>query len=439
MEDKLITEDKLYHEAALILKLPFIDLESRIIRKDILYIVPESIATTHYVVAFEQDKKETKLATTNPDDLQIFEFISRRTGLKSSIHLTTPRIFAEVLKQYRTSLKAEFSALTKAEEQKEEPEKLKKLAEDLPVIRVVDSLLEHAIFERASDIHIEPAEKELAVRYRIDGILRNVMTLPALVQAGIVARIKILSNLKLDEHRLPQDGRFKITAQNAKFSVRVSIIPIMDGEKIVMRLLNEGAEAYTLEQLVFEPSQLEILKRNIAKPHGILLVTGPTGSGKTTTLYSVLSVLNSPKVNISTIEDPVEYRMAGINQSQVNPRIGFTFAVGLRSLLRQDPNIIMVGEIRDVETADIAVHSALTGHLVLSTLHTNDAATSLPRLIDMGIPSFLIAFTTNLIIAQRLTRKLCPLCAEKYRLTKVDLEELHKKIDIEAVTKKCAN
>lgn len=436
LQTKTVSEDQLYRQAALTLEMPFMDLAAQIIRKDILYIVPEPIATTHHVVPFDKTDTEISLATTDPDDLRIFEFIGRRTGLKTKVYLTSPRALDESLKQYRVSLKAEFEAITKGEEKPDEQEKLKKLAEDLPVVRIVDSLLEHAIFERASDIHIEPAEKEIAVRYRIDGILRNVMTLPAIVQPGIVARIKILSNLKLDEHRLPQDGRFKIASQNNKFSIRVSIIPVFDGEKIVMRLLNEGAEAYSLDQLGFEPDQLEVLKRNIKKPHGMLLVTGPTGSGKTTTLYSILGVLNSPKINISTVEDPVEYRMPGINQSQVNSRIGFTFATGLRSLLRQDPNIIMVGEIRDVETADIAIHAALTGHLVLSTLHTNDAATTLPRLIDMGVPAFLIAFTANLIIAQRLVRKLCKECPTKYKLSAADVAELKKQMDIDSIVAK---
>ena len=436
LQGRIVSEDQLYRQAALAIEMPFVDLGAQIVRKDILYIVPEPIATTHHIVPFDKTDTEIKLATTDPDDLQIFEFIGRRTGLKTKIHLTSPRALDESLKQYRVSLKAEFEAITKGDEKPDEQEKLKKLAEDLPVVRIVDSLLEHAIFERASDIHIEPAEKEIAVRYRVDGILRNVMTLPAIVQPGIVARIKILSNLKLDEHRLPQDGRFKISGQTNKFSIRVSIIPVFDGEKIVMRLLNEGAEAYSLDQLGFEPDQLEILKRNIKKPHGMLLVTGPTGSGKTTTLYSILGVLNSPKINISTVEDPVEYRMPGINQSQVNARIGFTFASGLRSLLRQDPNIIMVGEIRDVETADIAIHAALTGHLVLSTLHTNDAATTLPRLIDMGVPAFLIAFTANLIIAQRLVRKLCKECPTKYKLSAADVTELKKQMDVDTIVAK---
>ncbi len=261
------------------------------------------------------------------------------------------------------------------------------------------------------------------------------MTLPKNVQSGIIARIKILSNLKVDEHRLPQDGRFKISSKEYKVSFRVSIIPIFDGEKIVMRLLNEKAQILNLEQLGFQPKSLAIVKRNIKKPHGMILVTGPTGSGKTTTLYTILNILNTPEVNISTVEDPVEYRMPRVNQSQINPKIGFTFANGLRALLRQDPDIIMVGEIRDEETAEIAVHSAMTGHLVLSTLHTNDAVTTLPRLADMGIPSFLIATTTNIIIAQRLVRKICPNCIQSYNLDKQTIEDLKKYLNVENLLK----
>jgi len=273
----------------------------------------------------------------------------------------------------------------------------------------------------------------MIVRYRIDGILRNVMTLPKNVQSGIIARIKILSNLKVDEHRLPQDGRFKIATKEYKVSFRVSIIPTYGGEKIVMRLLPEKAQVLNLEQLGFQPGSLEIIKRNIAKPHGMVLVTGPTGSGKTTTLYTVLNMLNTPKVNILTIEDPIEYRMHHVNQSQVNPKIGYTFAGGLRAFLRQDPDIIMVGEIRDQETAEIAIHAAMTGHLVLSTLHTNDAPTTLPRLMEMGVPSFLVSSTTNVIIAQRLVRKICPNCIQSFNLDKQTIEELEKQLNIESI------
>jgi type IV pilus assembly protein PilB len=290
----------------------------------------------------------------------------------------------------------------------------------------VDTLLEYAIFESASDIHIEPTEKDIVIRYRIDGILRDVMTLPKNIQPGIIARIKVLSNLKLDEHRLPQDGRFKIETGDYRIAFRVSVLPVFDGEKIVLRLLDESKQTLTLEQLGILEKPLEILKKNIKKPHGMILVTGPTGSGKTTTLYTMMNLLNTPQVNISTVEDPIEYRMSRINQSQVNPKIGFTFATGLRALLRQDPNIIMVGEIRDQETAEIATHAAMTGHLVLSTLHTNDAAGAIPRLSEMGVPNFLIASTVNVIIAQRLVRKICQNCIQSYTLAQEDIIQIEK-------------
>lgn len=434
IEKKVITPLSLYESASQYFKVPFVNLKGQTIRKDILFSIPEPIATTHNLIAFEGDDKEIKIATLDPEDLEIFEFIKKKTGLKPKIYLTTPDSIKDNLKQYHKSLKAEFDYLTKGGQKGEggtEDEKdLKKLAEDLPVIRIVDTLLEYAIFQEASDIHIEPEEKDIIVRYRVDGILHNVMILPKNVQSGIIARVKILSNLKVDEHRLPQDGRFKIASEEYKVSFRVSIIPTFDGEKIVLRLLNEKAQILNLEQLGFQPSSLEIVKKNIKKPHGMILVTGPTGSGKTTTLYTILNILNTPEVNISTIEDPIEYRMPRVNQSQINPKIGFTFATGLRALLRQDPNIIMVGEIRDEETAEIAVHAAMTGHLVLSSLHTNDAVTTLPRLSDMGVPSFLVATTTNVIIAQRLVRKICPNCIQSYNLDKQAIEELSTNLNV---------
>ena len=432
---KIVGEEQLYETVAQYYSLPFINLKNETIRKDILFLIPEPIAATHKIVAFDKNDTELKIASLNPEDMQIFEFLAKKTGLEVKIHLTTPESINEALKNYHKGLKAEFQELTKEKETEEEAggTKLKELAHDLPVIRIVDTLIEYAIFERASDIHIEPTEKEVIVRYRIDGILRNVMTLPKSVHAGIIARIKILSNLKLDEHRLPQDGRFKVATNEYKVSFRVSIIPAYDGEKIVMRALNEQTGVITLEQLGFQKKSLERIKRNITKPHGMILVTGPTGSGKTTTLYSILNILNRPEVNITTIEDPIEYRMPGINQSQVNPKIGYTFASGLRSFLRQDPNIIMVGEIRDQETAEIAIHAALTGHLVLSTLHTNDAPTTLPRLSEMGIPAFLVASTCNVIIAQRLVRKICQDCIESYTLTKEEISKLEKQINLESV------
>jgi len=432
IEKKITTSSSLYENAASYFKVPFINLKDQIIRKDVLFNIPEPIASTHQVVSFAADDKEIKIATLDPENIEIFEFIRKKTNLKPVIYLTTPDSLNETIKQYHKSLKAEFKDL--ADENIDSGDaNLKKLAENLPIVRIVDTLLEYAIFEGASDIHIEPEEKDIIARYRVDGILRTVMTLPKNVQSGIIARIKILANLKVDEHRLPQDGRFKINTKEYKVSFRVSIIPTFDGEKIVMRLLNEKAQVLTLEQLGLQPSALETIKRNISKPHGMILVTGPTGSGKTTTLYTVMNILNTPEVNIMTIEDPIEYRMPRVNQSQVNPKIGYTFAAGLRAFLRQDPNIIMVGEIRDQETAEIAIHAAMTGHLVLSTLHTNDAVTTLPRLSDMGVPAFLVASTTNIIIAQRLVRKICPNCIQSYKLDKQTVTELKQQLDLENI------
>jgi len=295
-------------------------------------------------------------------------------------------------------------------------------------------LLKHAILQRSSDIHIEPTEKEVVVRYRIDGILHDAMVLPRLAAPGIVARIKVLSSLKLDEHRLPQDGRFKIESEDYKYSVRVSILPVFSGEKIVMRLLPESSKAFSLEELGLRGDALEKVHLNLKKPVGMLLVTGPTGSGKTTTLYAMLEILNTPQVNISTVEDPVEYRMIRINQTQVNSKIGLTFASGLRSLVRQDPDIIMVGEVRDNETASLAINAALTGHLVLSTLHTTDAAGAIPRLVDMKAEPFLISSTLDVIIAQRLVRKLCPE-KKKYTLNSTEIKNLAKHCDLNNILK----
>ncbi len=435
--DKIIDEAKTFEKIAKTkYKLPFIDLSSQTIRKDVLQLIPEPIAQFHYIVAFDKTDDKLKVATLDPGDLQTITFIEKKVGLPLEIYYTTPSSLENVLKQYHKSLKAEFEKISKkSKEEVGESEKLKELAEDLPIIRVVDTLLEYAIFEGASDIHIEPEEKEVRIRYRIDGMLREVMTLPKKIHPGLVARIKILSNLKLDEHRLPQDGRFKIENDEYKISFRVSVIPIFDGEKIVMRLLSESNRILTLEQLGFQGNSLERIKRNIDKPHGMVLVTGPTGSGKTTTLYTILNILNKPKVNITTIEDPIEYRMPRVNQSQVNPKIGYTFAAGLRAFLRQDPDIIMVGEIRDEETAEIAVNAAMTGHLVLATLHTNDAATALPRLQDMKVASFLVASTVNVIIAQRLVRKVCPNCVTKYKLDKEVIKELNEQFNTEDIFK----
>jgi type IV pilus assembly protein PilB len=378
----------------------------------------------------------------DPQDLRTIEFLKKVAPFRILPRLTNRESIKNVLRQYQKTLEAEFGELIKKEgetiktlkeeEKIEEREELEKMATELPIIRIVDTFIKHAILQRASDIHVEPTEKEVLVRYRIDGILRDAMILPKITAPGIVARIKVLSNLRLDEHRLPQDGRFKIEAEDYRYSIRVSILPVFDGEKIVMRLLPETAKAFTLEQLGLAGKALQDVQDNLKKPVGMTLVCGPTGCGKTTTLYSMMAILNNPGVNISTIEDPIEYRMPRINQTQVNPKIGLTFASGLRALVRQDPDIIMVGEIRDNETASLAINAALTGHLVLSTLHTNSAAGAIPRLIDMKVEPFLISSTLNCIVAQRLVRKLCGE-KEKYFLTKADLENLEKYCDLERI------
>lgn len=440
-----VGEEELKRLEAYILGIPFVDLSKEMVNHEILQIIPEPIARKHNIIAFKKIGNDLQVAMLDPDDIQTIEFIKKKSGLRVVPRLTTPESIKHVLKQYQKTLEAEFGEIIKKESaaftvsteregRKTETEELKKLAEDLPVIRIVDTLVRHAILQNASDIHAEPLEKEVLVRYRIDGILHDAMILPKQIAPGIVARIKVMSNLKLDEHRLPQDGRFKIETNEYRISFRVSILPVFDGEKIVMRLLPESVKGYTLEELGFWGVNLDRIYRAIKKPTGIILATGPTGSGKTTTLYTILEMLNTPGVNISTIEDPIEYRIPRINQTQVRPDIGLSFATGLRSLLRQDPNIIMVGEIRDKETASLAINAALTGHLVLSTLHTNSAAGALPRLLDMKVEPFLIVSTVTAIISQRLVRRLCEE-QEPHYLTKTEIESLKKDNDLDAIAR----
>ena len=444
VSDGSIREEELIKLEAYILGIPFVNLEKEMIPSEVLKIIPEPIARSHNIIAFRKMGQDLEVAMLDPEDLRTIEFIKKKASLRILARLTTQESIRNALRQYQKTLEAEFGDIIKKEaggiksikeeEFSEEKEDLRKVAEELPVIRIVDTLLKHAILQRSSDIHIEPTEKEVIVRYRIDGILHDAMLLPRVASSGIVARIKVLSNLKLDEHRLPQDGRFKIESGEYKYSIRVSILPIFSGEKIVMRLLSETAKAYTLEALGLRGEALEEVEHNLKRPVGMILVTGPTGCGKTTTLYAMMEILNTPQVNISTVEDPIEYRMPRINQTQVNPKINLTFASGLRSLVRQDPDIIMVGEIRDTETSSLAINAALTGHLVLSTLHTTNAAGSIPRLIDMKAEPFLISSTLNIIIAQRLVRKLCP-DSEKYTLKDSDLKNLAKCCDLNSALK----
>ncbi len=430
----LLTEDDLRRMQAYILGIPFVDLKNQKLDFSVLSLIPEPIARNHNIVAFKKTKDTLEVAMLDTEDLTAIDFVKKKVGLKILPRLTDNESMKWALLSYQKTLKAEFgdiiqsqaSSIKQVSDKSDDnvPEAdLKKLAEDIPVVRIVDTLLKHAIIQDASDIHIEPEENQVLIRYRIDGLLRDAMILPRNTVAGITARIKVLSNLKLDEKRLPQDGRFKIDAEGEKVSFRVSTLPTYYGEKTVMRLLRENAAGFTLEGLGFHGQGLEDIHKALRLTTGMILATGPTGCGKTTTMYTCLDILNTPDVNISTIEDPVEYQMNRINQTQVRPDIGLTFANGLRTLVRQDPDIIMVGEIRDNETAGLAINAALTGHLVLSTLHTNSAAGAIPRLLDMKAEPFLLVSTLNVVIAQRLVRKLAA-GKTKHFLTKEELNSL---------------
>ncbi|MDQ3245206.1 MAG: GspE/PulE family protein [bacterium] len=434
-----IAEPDLRKTEAYILGLPYVNLEKEKIDISILSLIPEPIARNYNIIAYKKKDNALEVAMLDVDDLSVIDFIKKKSGFRILPRLTDNISIKAALVQYRKSLQAEFTNIINKESKslvvsKEDVEKtgeeLKNLAGDLPVIKIVDSLIFHAILQNVSDIHIEPAENELIVRYRIDGILHDAMILDKGAASGITARIKVLSNLKLDEKRLPQDGRFKIDQNGEKVSFRVSTLPIFYGEKTVIRILKETSHGFSLEGLGFHGIALERIHESLKQRIGMVLATGPTGSGKTTTLYTMLDILNRPEVNISTVEDPIEYQMPRVNQTQVKPEIGMTFANGLRSLLRQDPDIVMVGEIRDGETASLAVNASLTGHLVLSTIHTNSAAGAVPRMIDMGVLPFLIVSTVKTIIAQRLVRRLIA-NKEKYFLSKDEVVNLGKVIDLD--------
>jgi type IV pilus assembly protein PilB len=387
------------------------------------------------VFAGGQDTPDKSIAMEDPDDLQAIDVLHKLFGNSITIHMAPHLNILAAIDQYRGNLSGEITkAITQDDTGDEEDDEVKEedIAEDSPVAQTVNLILEYAIKSGASDIHIEPRERHVQVRYRVDGVLREANKLPKRTMNALVSRIKILANLKIDERRAPQDGRFKINLNGRVFAFRVSTLPIADGEKVVMRILDESTEPLSMQQLGFWGLALDRINDAASQPHGMILVTGPTGSGKSTTLHSVLHILNRPEVNISTIEDPVEYKLEGVNQTQVNPVAGMTFAAGLRALLRQDPNVIMVGEIRDGETAGLGVQAALTGHLVFSTLHTNNAATCLPRLLDMGIEPFLIASVVRAVIGQRLVRRLIPDESEAYEPTADEKKEIERNFDIKS-------
>lgn len=418
IDQKVVSDEKLTKMIGELIDVPFVRIEPKDILDDVLKKIPEHIARQYNVVLFAiNDDGSLSLAMEDPDDVQALNFIQKEIGYNTKVFLATKSNILDCLENYRGDMNDELDEVisvqkdASAEDQNVSQDDF---AENSPIAQTVNLLLEYAIKSNASDIHIEPREDYVQIRYRIDGVLKEVNKLPRNVHGALVSRIKILSNLKIDERRVPQDGRFKIKVSGKQYALRVSTLPIADGEKVVMRILDESNQAISLDKLGYWGLSLATVKDAMAQPNGMILVTGPTGSGKSTSLFSILSELNTPDVNISTIEDPVEYKIPGVNQTQTNAKAGMTFASGLRALLRQDPNIIMVGEIRDGETANLGVQAALTGHLVFSTLHTNNAATCLPRLLDMGIEPFLIASTVKAVIGQRLVRRLCMNCRQEY-------------------------
>ncbi|MEZ4180646.1 MAG: GspE/PulE family protein [Candidatus Doudnabacteria bacterium] len=443
MTEQLLGEEDVAKAKAAFLNLPYVDLSELTIKDEVLDLVPAESRGFYQMAPFEVSGKDLKVAMVNPTNIQALEaleFLGQKSGNQIQIYLTSLTSISPFLETRDIKSVVGEALEDIADKELVDQQKLAKKTpvqetsqtdtitaptqEQEPIIKIVDVILANAIEAGASDIHIEPSENDVRVRYRIDGILHTSLRLPRNVLSAIVSRIKILSNLKIDETRLPQDGRFHVDMKNRSIDLRVSTLPLMHGEKVVMRILDKSNEVPTLEQLGLRGVALDMVMENIRKTHGVFLITGPTGSGKSTTLYSILTIRNTNEVNIVTLEDPVEYFIEGVNQSQIKPEIGLTFASGLRSILRQDPNIVMVGEIRDEETAELAVHAALTGHLVFSTLHTNNAVGAIPRLMNMGIEQFLLSASVTMIMAQRLVRKLCDDCKETTELTAAVKKEI---------------
>ncbi len=440
-EKKAFSEKDYVKIRAELLGVPFVDLSSLTIEQNILKHIPEEVAKKYQIVCFEinKDTKALKIATIKPEDYVTLEFLQKIIGQEIEPYLAINSEIVKILNQYsgiQTEVEKAIESENLLPSNKKEIEKITKvdaIRQDSPLAKLVDTIFEHAVIGGASDIHIEPTTKTLDVRYRLDGILRRTITLPMDIHKAVVSRIKILSDLKIDEARIPQDGRFHGVYGDREIDFRVSTFPTVNGEKVVMRILDKSTGILTLEQLGVKGKPYDILQTNIHKPHGMTLVTGPTGAGKSTTLYAIIGILNNVGINIVTLEDPVEYYIDGINQSQVNHDIKYDFATGIRAIVRQDPDCIMIGEIRDFETADMAVHAALTGHIVLSTLHTNNAAGAIPRLIDMGIEPFLLSSSINVVIAQRLARKICPHCKTELKVPKEIISNL--KIDLSILPK----
>lgn len=423
VERNLVSGEEVASAKAKLLGIAYVDIETEAVDPTALTLIPEPVARRYIVLPFKynKDTNTLSLAMADPANLEAIEFVRQKSGAVIVPFAADPQKIIKIIgEQYRQDIIKEVSAAVKETQVPEGPvrtieqQQLAQLIKEAPLARIVSTMLEYAIKSRASDVHIEPQEDRSRVRYRIDGILHERLSLPRGVHDGLVSRIKILSGMKIDEHRIPQDGRFNFKVGDEEVDLRVSSLPTVHGEKIVMRLLKKSGGVPTLPELGLRGTALKNLETAMLRPHGIIIVCGPTGSGKTTTLYAVLSKINTTKVNILTLEDPVEYQIAGINQVQINPAVGLTFATGLRSFLRQDPNVILVGEIRDRDTTDLAIQAALTGHLMFSTLHTSNASGALPRLLDLGAETFLLASTMTAVVGQRICRKVCRECKDAY-------------------------
>lgn len=435
LEDTSLSQEKILKELGDCYNLPWVNLEKKIIMPNVVRLIPKEVAEQHSVVVFKKIGNIIRVATTRPEDTQTIEFIKQKTGFEIEVFLTTPKGIRHAFDKYNSNISDDFEKMIEQslQEAKSANIPLEKIAQFVPIIKMVDRFINQAANMNASDIHIEPTANQVKIRFRIDGLLHTTVQMPKSILSPVIARIKILARLKIDEHRIPQDGRFQFVSGDKHIPIRVSIIPTLHGPKVAMRLLEMNQSNFTLGRLGLNKKDQKLLKEKIKTAHGMILVTGPTGSGKTTSLYTALRMVNSDYVNICTIEDPIEYDIEGVNQMQINPQVGLTFASGLRSLLRQDPNIIMVGEIRDKDTADIAVNSAMTGHLVLSTLHTNNAFLTVQRLAEMGIPSYLFSPVINLVIGQRLVRKICKDCRSRYRDNNKFVYDYQNTIDIRKI------
>lgn len=422
LKERVVPEEQFYRAKGKALGIPYVDLKDMEIQPESLMIIPTDVSKNYHFIAFAKDGETLHVAMSQPDDFQALEalkFLTKNTGLNTEIHISSATGIEEALSKATGGISGEVeTAIREFNEELEDVKKdagsddrdVEKIIGDAPVTKAVAVILRHGIEGKASDIHIEPNNENMRVRFRVDGLLYTSLILPLKVHSPLISRVKILSNLRIDEQRLPQDGRFSTSAGGHEYDVRVSILPTVYGEKIVMRILDKSKGAVPFEKLGYTGRRLDYFKEALARPHGLIFITGPTGSGKSTTLYTAIDGISDATLNVVTLEDPVEYRIAGVNQSQINADINFSFGTGLRSILRQDPDVIMVGEVRDRETGELAVHAALTGHLVLSTLHTNDALGAIPRLIDMGIEPFLLSAVLRMTGAQRLVRRLCDNC-----------------------------